>query len=160
MKSNRRLVPCDQNAMPPLACAPTEATSSKSLLSPGRVLPARVARQPDVITCAIVIRRSPHSPDVHAQRRATGGARREATERILLRATDFEAHGWTLNVSRGGMRVIVEEPVKSGLEYELVVGDADGAARKVTVVWVQEEADGQIVGVKFLDSDGSIPPQD
>jgi hypothetical protein len=106
----------------------------------------------------IVSRRSPTSSEVHAQRRATGGARREATDRVTLRALGFEAHGWTLNVSRGGMRVIVEEPVKAGVEYELVVGDAEHGARKVTVVWVQDESDGQIVGVKFLDAEGSIPP--
>lgn len=111
-------------------------------------------------TLVRVSRRSPTpSSEVHAQRRATGGARREATERVTLRGPGFETHGWTLNVSRGGMRAIVEEPVKSGVEYELVVGDADESARKVAVVWVQDEADGQIVGVRFLDVVGSMPPE-
>jgi len=109
----------------------------------------------------LVSRRSPpSSSEVHAQRRATGGARREATERVTLRGPDFETHGWTLNVSRGGMRAIVEEPLKSGLEYDLFVGDVENAARKVTVVWVQDEADGQIVGVRFLDVVRSVPPED
>lgn len=107
----------------------------------------------------IVSRRSPPSSEVHAQRRATGGARREATERVTLRGPDFETHGWTLNVSRGGIRAILEEPVKSGGEYELVVGDSDDSTRKVSVVWVQDEADGQIVGVRYLDGDGSDPPR-
>jgi hypothetical protein len=107
----------------------------------------------------IVSRRSPTSSEVHAQRRATGGARREATDRVTLRGPDFETHGWTLNVSRGGMRAIVEEPVKSGVEYELLLGDAEDSARKVAVVWVQDEADGQIVGVRFLDVAGSVPPE-
>jgi hypothetical protein len=108
----------------------------------------------------IVSRRSPAPPaEVHAQRRATGGARREATERVTLRGPDFETHGWTLNVSRGGMRAIVEEPLKSGMEYELLVGDAETNGRKVAVVWVQDEADGQIVGLRFLDVAGSIPPE-
>jgi hypothetical protein len=111
-------------------------------------------------TLARVSRRNPPSPsEVHAQRRATGGARREATERVTLRGPGFETHGWTLNVSRGGMRAIVEEPVKSGVEYELVVGGVDETARKVAVVWVQDEADGQIVGVRFLDVVGSMPPE-
>jgi hypothetical protein len=111
-------------------------------------------------TLVLVSRRNPTTPaEVHAQRRATGGARREATERVTLRGPGFETHGWTLNVSRGGMRAIVEEPVKSGVEYELVVGDADESARKVAVVWVQDEADGQIVGVRFLDVVGSMPPE-
>ena len=108
----------------------------------------------------IVSRRSQApSSEVHAQRRATGGARREATERVTLRGPDFETHGWTLNVSRGGMRAIIEEPVKSGVEYELLVGDAEETARRVSIVWVQDEADGQIVGVRFLDVAGSVPPE-
>jgi hypothetical protein len=107
----------------------------------------------------IVSRRNSPPLEVHAQRRATGGARREATDRVTLRGPDFETHGWTLNVSRGGMRAIVEEPVKAGVEYELLVGDDHQSARKVAVVWVQDEADGQIVGVRFLDVEGSIPPE-
>ena len=106
----------------------------------------------------IVTRRAPPSSEVHAQRRATGGARREATERVTLRSPGFETHGWTLNVSRGGLRAIVEEPVKSGVEYVLIVGEVEEAARKASVVWVQDEADGQIVGVRFLDVEGSVPP--
>ena len=78
---------------------------------------------------------------------------------MTLRGPNFETHGWTLNVSRGGMRAIVEEPVKAGVEYELFVGDSEDAARKVAVVWVQDEADGQIVGVRFLDVAGSVPPE-
>lgn len=56
------------------------------------------------------------------------------------------------------MRAIIEEPVKAGMEYELMVGDDDESARHVAVVWVQDEADGQIVGVRFLDAEGSVPP--
>lgn len=108
----------------------------------------------------LVSRRIPTSPpELHAQRRGAGGARREAAERVTLRRPDFETHGWTLNVSRGGMRAIVEEPLQSGVEYELLVGDADDSARKVSVVWVRNEADGQIVGVRFLDVVGSVPPE-
>jgi hypothetical protein len=110
-----------------------------------------------------VTRRSPPPPTpagVHAQRRAVGGARREATERVTLRGPGFETHGWTLNVSRGGIRAVVEEPLKSGVEYVLLVGDAEASARKVSVVWVQDEADGQIVGLRFLDVAGSVPPQE
>jgi hypothetical protein len=78
---------------------------------------------------------------------------------VTLRGPGFETHGWTLNVSRGGIRAIVEEPVKSGVEYVLLVGGAEESARKVAVVWVQDEADGQIVGVRFLDVAGSVPPE-
>jgi hypothetical protein len=108
----------------------------------------------------ILSRKSPPTTmEVHAQRRASGGARREATERVTLRGPGFESHGWTLNVSRGGMRAIVEEPVKSGVEYELLVGGEEESARKVSVVWVQDESDGQIVGLRFLDVAGSVPPE-
>jgi PilZ domain len=105
-------------------------------------------------------RTPPTSSEVHAQRRGTGGARREATERVTLRGPGFETHGWTLNVSRGGIRAIVEEPLEAGGEYTLVVGDAEESARKVAVVWVQDESDGQIVGVRYLDVEGSVPPAD
>jgi hypothetical protein len=107
-----------------------------------------------------VTRRSPApSSGVHAQRRATGGARREASDRVTLRGPDFETHGWTLNVSRGGMRAVVEEPVKAGADYDLLLGEAAESARKVSVVWVKDEADGQIVGLRFLDVVGSVPPE-
>jgi len=78
---------------------------------------------------------------------------------VTLRGPGFETHGWTLNVSRGGIRAVVEEPVRSGVEYVLLVGDSEASARRVSVVWVQDEADGQIVGLRFLDVAGSVPPE-
>lgn len=101
-------------------------------------------------------------PEVRAPRRHGGGARREASERVLVRAGAFETHGWTLNVSRGGVRAIVEDPLSQGVEYQLIVGDEESAvARRTTVAWLQDEADGQIVGLKYLDvEDGSEPPKD
>ncbi|MES1173740.1 MAG: PilZ domain-containing protein [Myxococcales bacterium] len=107
----------------------------------------------------------PHSsPDneVRAPRRHAGGARREASERVLVRTTGFETNGWTLNVSRGGIRAVVEDPLLQGIEYQLLVGDEETAtARRATVAWLQDEADGQIVGLKYLDvEDGSVPPKD
>jgi hypothetical protein len=77
-----------------------------------------------------------------------------------MRAGASEVIGWTLNVSRGGVRVIVEEPVELGREYQIVVGDGSVRPRPGRVVWVQDEADGQIAGVQFLDSDGTPPPRD
>jgi len=106
----------------------------------------------------------PVSPEaeVRAPRRHAGGARREASERVLVRSAGFETHGWTLNVSRGGIRAIVEDPLAPGIEYELTVGDEEtNAPRRAGVVWLQDEADGQIVGLKYLDvEDGSDPPKD
>jgi len=83
---------------------------------------------------------SPKTPsefDLRA-RRLVGGARREASERVVIRGKDFETQGWTLNVSRGG-------------------SDND-AARAASVVWVKDAADGQIVGLQYMDSEGSFPP--
>jgi hypothetical protein len=83
---------------------------------------------------------------------------------VLVRSAGFETHGWTLNVSRGGIRAIVEDPLTQGVEYELTVGGGDeeaAVARRASVVWLQDEADGQIVGLKYLDvDDGSEPPKD
>jgi hypothetical protein len=95
-----------------------------------------------------------------AQRRRVGGARREASERVSLRASAFETDGWTLNVSRGGIRAIVETPLSEGAEYDLVVGDAAVTkARRARVVWLRDESDGQIVGLEYLD-DEAMPARD
>ena len=52
---------------------------------------------------------------VHAMRR--GGARREVTERVNLKGEDGKAYeGWALNVSRGGLRAILEEKVVLGTQ--------------------------------------------
>jgi len=91
----------------------------------------------------------------HGARRA--GSRHESTERIRLRADGREITGWTLNVSRGGARLVLEESADLGEVYELVIGD-QLEARDVKTVWAQDEADGQIVGVQFLDVEGSVPP--
>jgi hypothetical protein len=108
-----------------------------------------------------VRRRSYSSPDaipadLHGQRRAQGGARREASDRVTIRLGGREFDGWTLNVSRGGARVVVEEQVEPGVELDVVIGDE--APRRARVVWVQDEADGQIAGFQFLDGSGSEPP--
>jgi len=90
--------------------------------------------------------------DVHATRRGSGGARREVTDRIILRKGAAELTGWALNISRGGIRFILEDPVELGQEYEVEVGNDEAAAkRRGRVVWVQEESDGMIVGVEFID---------
>src|SRR4051794_25219501 len=101
--------------------------------------------------------------DVHATRRGTGGARREVTDRVVLRgvpsdgagdrSAGAELSGWALNASRGGIRIILEDKVELGHEYDVELGGGEGAgkARRGRVVWVQEEADGMIVGVEFVD---------
>jgi hypothetical protein len=103
--------------------------------------------------------------DFPAQRRYLGGARHEASERVFLRReTDagetWTAEGWTLNVSRGGLRVVLEEPVEVDQVVSVRVGSEASAEapREGRVVWVQAEADGQIVGIEYLDTQGSQPP--
>lgn len=92
---------------------------------------------------------------LHGTRRSSG-ARRELSERVVLQRDGAEFEGWTLNVSRGGVRLVVEEPVELGAEYDLTIGER--APRAARAVWVQDEADGQIVGLQFLDGAGSAPP--
>jgi PilZ domain len=96
---------------------------------------------------------------VHAMRR--GGARREVTERVTLKTEEGHAlDGWALNVSRGGLRAILEEKVVLGQKFDVVIG-ADETARASRVVWVQEEPDGVIVGLEFTGLSGlhkSAPP--
>jgi hypothetical protein len=92
---------------------------------------------------------------VHGTRRS--GSRREATERVSLHSETFHTSGWTLNVSRGGARLVLEEAVELGARYEVAIGEVT-EARAARIVWVQDETDGQIVGIQFLDADGSVPP--
>jgi hypothetical protein len=63
--------------------------------------------------------------------------------------------GWALNVSRGGVRVILEEKVELGSEFEVTLepGLEPHALRSLgrlgRVVWVQEEPDGVVAGIAF-----------
>lgn len=100
----------------------------------------------------------PSSETPHNQRRQGGGARIELSERVTLRANDQATEGWTLNVSRGGLRAVVERALDPALEYEVEVGD--GPARRACIAWSRGEEDGQIVGLRFLDVEGSVPPED
>ncbi len=97
---------------------------------------------------------------VHAMRR--GGARREVTERVTLRAEDGRVlDGWALNVSRGGLRAILEDKVILGQKFEIGVGTDEVIQRAGRIVWVQEEPDGVIVGIEFTGLSGthkSVPP--
>ena len=104
---------------------------------------------------------SPSAPpdgegDVPHTRRQSGGARREASERVTIRAAGFETTGWTLNVSRGGMRLVLEDPATAESEYEIEM--SDGNVRRGRIVWTRDEADGQIAGLQFLDGEGTVPP--
>lgn len=91
-----------------------------------------------------------------------GGARREVTERVNLKAEDGKLYeGWALNVSRGGLRAILEDKVLLGQKFEIELGTDEVLRRTGRIVWVQEEPDGVIVGIEFTGMSGtqqSVPP--
>lgn len=85
--------------------------------------------------------------------RRVGGARRNVSDRVAffrLPAGTAEIPGWTLNISRGGLRAVVEERVELGEELDLQIA-SEPTRRRGRVVWTQEEPDGTIVGVSFLE---------
>jgi hypothetical protein len=96
----------------------------------------------------------------HAMRR--GGARREVTERVKLQTEDGSVlEGWALNVSRGGLRAILEDKVALGQKFDVTLGADEILSRPARTVWVQEEPDGVIVGLEFSSTSGtqkSVPP--
>ncbi len=77
--------------------------------------------------------------------------RREVSERVTLRGASSSFDGWTLNMSRGGVRIIVERPIALGEQFDVTIGPSDASPllRHGRVVWFQEEADGYIVGIAF-----------
>lgn len=85
-------------------------------------------------------------------RRQSGGSRREASDRIRVEVAGREIDGWALNVSRGGVRVILDETLEPATKVRIAIGDLP--LRDGRVVWVQEEPDGAIVGFEFVDADG------
>ena len=92
----------------------------------------------------------PAGPDVHATRR--GGARHDVTARVSLKGKEGAVlEGWALNISRGGIRVILEEKVDLGTEFEVTMNLGEEPTTPVTgrVVWVQEEPDGVVAGIEF-----------
>ena len=91
------------------------------------------------------------------------------SSRVALHTDDgAELTGWALNISRGGVRAIVEEQVELGAVFNVVIGE-DPTQRRGRVVWLQEEPAGAIVGIVFLpghedasarDTGPGAPPQD
>ena len=94
------------------------------------------------------------SPGSHAKRpdraRRESGARHETSEPVVFTRGSQRVEGWALNISTGGLRVVLDEPVRQGDEFLVKVGTAD-VGRPGKVVWVREEKGGAIVGVSFSD---------
>jgi hypothetical protein len=88
--------------------------------------------------------------DEEATRRLA--ARHGVSMRVLLKSrTGDVLEGWALNVSRGGVRVVVEAKVELGTEFEVTLstGADPGTSCPGRVVWVQEEPDGVICGIEL-----------
>lgn len=125
---------------------------------PGGSVPPGASQPPAAPVAGATVSKVPSG--VHAMRR--GGARREVTERVSLKTEDGkELEGWALNVSRGGLRAILEDKVILGQKFEITLGSDEPLHRTGRIVWVQEEPDGVIVGIEFTGMSGtqqSVPP--
>lgn len=120
-------------------------------------------------TLTLVIRRRSLTPPIGTPvpglppTRRAGGARRNVSYRVTFFRTvegsgePIEITGWALNISRGGLRAIVEDPVALGEELEVSITE-EALRRRGIIVWTQEEPDGMIVGVSFLERMESPPP--
>ena len=83
--------------------------------------------------------------------RRVGGARHNVSVRVAFFRGEREIPGWALNMSRTGLRAIVEdEHIDVVSEISVRVGD-DPVHRGVRVVWTSPEPDGTIVGLEFFE---------
>lgn len=95
--------------------------------------------------------------------RRESGARHQVSEPVLLRRLSLaadgepaEIQGWSLNVSRGGVRAVLDGPVSVGDHFDVALGE--GAPRGARVVWVKpDKGGGCIVGMSYDDAN-SAPP--
>jgi hypothetical protein len=96
---------------------------------------------------------APADDDMHATRR--GGARHDVTARVTLKGkTGPVLEGWALNISRGGIRVILEDKVELAAEFDVTIttDGEDGTPVPGRIVWVQEEPDGVVAGIEFREA--------
>lgn len=93
--------------------------------------------------------------------RREGGPRQNVSEPVVFHLGTGEIDGWTLNMSRGGLRAVVEEQLAVGEVFEVSIGES-GVRRPVRVVWVREQRGSAIIGLSFLDLGGppGEPPED
>lgn len=89
--------------------------------------------------------------------RRAGGARRNVSHRVAFFRGELELPGWALNLSRGGLRAIVEDRVVLGEELDVRIDEIQ-IQRRGRVVWTQDEPDGTIVGISFFERIEEPPP--
>jgi hypothetical protein len=105
---------------------------------------------------------SPIDPGGGVQATRRGGARREVSARVTLTprsptasSAALSLEGWALNVSHGGVRVILEDKVELGAQFDVTIVQGASAAedrpspRSGRIVWLQEEPDGVVAGIEF-----------
>ena len=89
-------------------------------------------------------------------------ARRGVSEKITVKKLEggkegeVVSTGWAINMSRSGIRAILEERILAGVDYAVTVGE-DGTTqltRRARVVWLQEEHDGFVAGLEFSSQSG------
>ena len=92
-----------------------------------------------------------------ARVRRVDGARRELEDAVVFRQGEKRIDGWCLNMSRGGLRAVLDTPVEVDEEFDVTIGE-EPEPRRARVVWVRATGGGAIVGVSFEDEEGSVPP--
>ncbi len=78
-------------------------------------------------------------------------------EPVIFRKGDRRVEGWTLNISHGGLRAILDDSMAIGEVYDVFLVECQHR-RRARVVWVQEEKDGAVVGISFVDRPLSTIP--
>lgn len=97
-----------------------------------------------------------YAVDSEPQARRTG-ARQNVSDAVVVHCGGRSVNGWALNLSRGGLRAILECSIDIGERVDLIIGEEP--SRPARVVWTRDEKDGAIVGMAFLDSHhDSVPP--
>lgn len=93
--------------------------------------------------------------------RRNGGGRVSFDRRAVIVRGEQSFDAWSMNVSRGGLRVIMEDEVASGEEVDVIVGEPgepDHFRKASRVAWVQPEQGGYIVGLEFKDPQSASVP--
>ena len=117
---------------------------------PPRTPRTPVARPPVVTVPEVVGTRASRPSAAESYRRKS--PRRPLSAKMSLWTREVSHVGWTLNVSDGGVRVLVEDAVvDAGAEMTVEVRE-DGCSwqRRARVVWVKRELGGCFAGLQFV----------